>query len=125
MKIIEAIEKADSLYPNNYTGAEKIEWCNELGAMLKREYARSYVGKNSEAYEKIKNPAEEDTLVPEPYDVMYIDFILAKCCYYQRDYDAYNQHITAFNSKLGDFARWYIERNMPQRDTDNKIVNWW
>lgn len=125
MKITDAIERANALYPNNYTDAEKIGWCNELGAMLKSEYARSYLGKNEDEYIPITNPNESDTLAPAPYDEMYIDFILAKCCYYQRDFDAYNQHITAFNSKLKDFASWYISHNMPKRDSENKIINWW
>jgi hypothetical protein len=127
MKIIEVIEKTDKLYPNSYDISEKIEWCNELGAMLKEEYAKSYLPGTTvqEGYCPIEDSMEEDTVIPAPYDAMYIDFLLAKCCYYQRDYDAYNQHIVSFNSKLEDFAKWYIERNMPVRETKNMINNWW
>lgn len=127
MKIIEVIEKADTLYPNSYSNAEKIAWLNELGAMLRQEYAKSYLEGSAvlEEYIPITDPTEEETLVSSPYDGMYIDFLLAKFCYYQRDYDAYNQHIISFNSKLEDFARWYIERNMPVRETENRVRNWW
>lgn len=125
MKITEVLEKVDALYPNSYSAEEKLAWCDELGDMLKKEYARSYVGKNEEEYSKIKNPDIDETVAPSPYDAMYIDFLLAKCCYYQRDYNAYNQHIIAFNSKLSDFAKWYIGHNMPTRETENKIKGWW
>ena len=127
MKIIEVMDKTDALYPNSYTNSEKIAWCDELGAMLRQEYAKSYPQGSGvqEEYVPISDPTEDETLVPPPYDVMYIDFLLAKCCYYQRDYDAYNQHIISFNSKLEDFAKWFIERNMPIRESENKINNWW
>lgn len=126
MKIIEVIEKLDKLYPNSYDISEKISWCDELGAMLKEEYTKTYDEDNVQIpYEKIKDPINEETIINAPYDAMYIDFLLAKCCYYQRDYSAYNQHIVAFNSKLSDYANWYIERNMPVRETKNRINNWW
>lgn len=125
MKIIEVIERADSLYPNSYTAEEKIKWCDELGEMLKREYAKTYVGNVQEDYTKISEPMEDETVAPPPYDAMYIDYILAKCCYYQRDYEAYNQHTMLFDTRLNDFAKWYIERNMPVRETDNKVKGWW
>jgi len=126
MKIIEVIETVDSLYPNSYSSAEKIVWCDELGAMLKEEYAKSYSADGvQESYVPISDPMSEETVIKAPYDRMYIDFVLAKCCYYQRDYDAYNQHIVSFNSRLEDFAKWFIERNMPIRESDNKVTGWW
>jgi len=125
MKIIDVIKTADELYPNNYQASEKINWCDELGAMLRQEYAKVYEGNVQKDYVNITDPITEETIAPPPYDRMYIDFVLAKICYYQRDYDAYNQHIISFNSKLEDFARWYIERNMPVRATDNSVRNWW
>ena len=125
MKIIDVIKTVDELYPNNYQASEKINWCDELGAMLRQEYAKVYEDNVQKDYENITDPISEETIAPPPYDRMYIDFVLAKICYYQRDYDAYNQHIISFNSKLEDFARWYIERNMPVRTTDNAVRNWW
>lgn len=125
MKIIEVIERADSLYPNSYRTKEKTAWCDELGEMLKREYAKTYHGNVQDDYVKISDPINDETVVPPPYDAMYIDYILAKCCYYQRDYETYNQHIMLFDTRLDDFAKWYIERNMPVRETENKVKGWW
>lgn len=125
MKIIEVIEKADTLYPNNYRAEEKIAWCDELGEMLKKEYAKTYTGNVQDEYVKISDPIEDETVTPSPYDAMYVDYLLAKCCYYQRDYEAYNQHTLLFDARLADFANWYIERNMPVRETDNSVKGWW
>ena len=121
MKIIDAIKKADSLYPNNYTEEEKLDWCFELTKMLCCEYL-----KNEEIGDLTsENFIEKETLVSSPYDEMYVDFLLAKCCYYQRDYDTYNRHIMLFNSKLSDFSNRYIEENMPVRKTKNSLNGWW
>lgn len=125
MIIIDVIETVDALYPNKYTAAEKIAWCDELGNMLKRDYARCCVGKGEEEYTPIKSPVEDETVVPAPYDSMYVDFVLAKCFYHQHDWGSYNQHMSAFNAKLEDFSKWYIARNMPKRDSENKINGWW
>jgi len=114
MKKFEVLKRVDTLCKNPFSAEEKRAWCAELDAMLKKEYYRM----------DAPDVGEEETLPPPPYDAMYIDFVMAKCCYYQRDFDAYNQHITAFNSKLSDFSNWYIRTHMPERETENKIKNW-
>lgn len=42
MEIRKVIEQADGLYPNPYTVDEKCRWCDELTAMLTREYIKPY-----------------------------------------------------------------------------------
>lgn len=64
----------------------------------------------------------DKTVCAEPYDSMYIDYILAKINLYQRDTEAYNQHMTAFNSRLNAYKRWLINR-MPARGA--VLENWW
>ena len=64
----------------------------------------------------------DKTVCAEPYDSMYIDYILAKINLYQRDIEAYNRHMTAFNSRLGAYKRWLINR-MPAHG--GILENWW
>ena len=42
MKIVEAIEQADALYPNSYTRPEKLGWAYELTAMILEKYKKTY-----------------------------------------------------------------------------------
>lgn len=65
----------------------------------------------------------DKTVCDAPYDSMYIDYLLAKICYYQHDYESYNQHMTAFNGKYRDYEMWLKERE-PLGD-DGKMKNWW
>lgn len=42
MKIMEAIERADALCPNHYTLEEKLSWCDEVSAELRRGPMKTY-----------------------------------------------------------------------------------
>ena len=52
----------------------------------------------------------EELECDSPYDMMYVDFIIGKICYYQGDYENYNQHMSQYNSKISMYKRWRKER---------------
>lgn len=64
----------------------------------------------------------DKTICAAPYDSMYVDYILAKINLYQRDTEAYNQHMTAFNSRLSAYKRWLINHMPP---AESRFKNWW
>lgn len=64
----------------------------------------------------------EKTLCSAPYDVMYVDYLMAKIALYQRDYNMYNQFMTSFNSRMDAYKRWVINY-LPQ--DGGKLINWW
>lgn len=60
----------------------------------------------------IRRAIDDLTLVNEaPYDRMYIEYILAKIALYQRDYSAYNAHMTQYNSLYESMRREYKGRS--------------
>ncbi len=42
MELIKVVEKADKLFPNPYTLEEKISWCDEVSAGIRREIKKIY-----------------------------------------------------------------------------------
>lgn len=64
----------------------------------------------------------EKTACEAPFDTMYIDYLLAKINWYQRDIEAYNQYMTAFNSRLSAYKNWI---NGKKTDGEAKLINWW
>lgn len=64
----------------------------------------------------------EKTVCDAPYDGMYVDYIIAKICMYQRDFNTYNQFMTSFNSRLHAYKKW-ITNQLPQ--AGGKLKNWW
>ena len=71
---------------------------------------------------KIKRIVTDETVCDAPYDRMYVDFVNAQICYYQRDFDTYNQHMNLFNQRLSAYQAWLQQRRT--QDRDGKIVNW-
>ena len=110
MNISEVIARAKSYCPSEYEDLEMRVWCNEVSAMLASEV-------DDTAFE-----ASDETLCNTPYDVMYIDYVLAKIALYQRDFNAYNQHISLFNTRLDAYKRWRMS-NPPHKS--EALKNWW
>lgn len=188
MIIAEALAEADALYENTFSAKQKIAWCDELGALLKNEYAKTYkqealerengdyllpeditfseverffiqgractkkelqrmgyqfveekprckikpeagaiplwdaAAVYLEQYTPIKDIHTDETVAKSPYDRMYIDYLIAKCNYYNRDFNGYNQHMTYFNNLLSGFATDFIRKNEPLR---RELRGWW
>lgn len=70
----------------------------------------------------IKRVITDETVCGAPYDRMYVDFVNAQICYYQRDFDTYNQHMNLFNQRLNAYQAWLQQRRV--QDKDGRMVNW-
>lgn len=64
----------------------------------------------------------DKTVCDAPYDGMYVDYVIAKICMYQRDFNTYNQFMSSFNSRLVAYKKW-ITNQLPQ--AGGKLKNWW
>ncbi len=64
----------------------------------------------------------EKTVVDAPFDMLYVDFLNAKYCFYQRDYENYNAHMALFNSRLADLDL-YLAKTRPS-SPDTVLRNW-
>ena len=71
----------------------------------------------------IERIVTEETICSAPYDLMYVDYVMAQVCYYQRDFATYGRHMTNFNQRLAAFDAWLQKRRVQEKD--NKIYNWW
>lgn len=69
-----------------------------------------------------KRIVTDETVCGAPYDRMYVDYVNAQICYYQRDFDTYNQHMNLFNQRLAAYQAWLQQRRT--QDKDGKMVNW-
>ncbi len=64
----------------------------------------------------------DQTVVDAPFDMLYVDFLNAKYCFYQRDYENYNAHMALFNSRLADLDL-YLAKTRPS-SPDTVLRNW-
>ena len=71
---------------------------------------------------RLERIVTEKTVCDAPYDAMYIDYIIAKICMFQRDFETYNQFMVSFNSRLAAYKKW-ITNQLPQ--AGGNLKNWW
>lgn len=71
----------------------------------------------------IERVITDKTLCPPPYDEMYIDYIAAQICFYQRKNDIYQQNIARFNARFDEY-RYHLKDTEAEND-HTVFTNWW
>lgn len=63
------------------------------------------------------------TVCEAPYDEMYIDYICAQICFYQRKADIYNQFISRYNSRIEEYGK--LMKEFANRNDRTVFTDWW
>lgn len=131
MTITEAIDRADSLKPNQYTPEMKRMWLSELDAMIYNDLMLRHednplensiieetedgevVYKTPEMLKPYENESVE-LLAPFPYDAIYPAYIRVKIDEYNEETARYANSATMFNSLYDNYAKWYNRTHMPK-----------
>ena len=117
MKIIEAINRIDSLKHNTYDTQNKVTWLSRLDAMVKKHIIDTHEGGedvNFTGYDDLTDLQKTELLVPEPYDEMYLKWMEAQIDYYNGEYERYNNAIEMFNTLYEDYQNHYNRTHMPK-----------
>lgn len=114
MKIIEAINRIDSLKHNTFKESDKVAWLSELDSMVKVEVIDTH---NDEVtfngYDDLTEPQTE-LLIPAPYDKAYLLWMEAQIDYYNGEYDKYNNAMEMFQTAYEGFKNYYNRTHMPK-----------
>ena len=100
MKYTEIIKEVKDLYPNEYSESELKKWIYEL-----EQTAAVYSGEAVNAPENLNC----ETLIKEPFDRMYLDYVMAQASLHQHDDESYSRYISIFNSRYREWQKWYIQ----------------
>jgi hypothetical protein len=116
MTIIEAINKIDTLKPNNYTQPEKTLWLSTIDGIIKKEIIDTHEGSEDVIFNKYDVDTALDTvlLVPFPYDDIYIKWLEAQIDYANGETPKYNNSMTMYNTAYYAFQRYYNRTHMPK-----------
>jgi hypothetical protein len=116
MTIIEAINRIDSLKPNNYTQEEKIAWLSTLDGNIKKEIIDTHEGADDITFNGYDADTALDTvlLVPAPYDDIYVKWLEAQIDYTNGETNRYTNSMIMYNTAHSAFARYYNRNNMPK-----------
>ena len=116
MKIIEAINRIDSLKHNTYTQTDKVKWLSRLDSMVKRLVIDTHEGGEGVAFTGYDDTTDIQTelLIPEPFDEAYLRWMEAQIDYHNGEYDKYNNSIEMFNTYWNNFQNFYNRTHMPK-----------
>lgn len=115
MKIIEAINRIDSLKQNTYSESNKVAWLSRLDTMVKKHIIDTHEGDEVTftGYDDCTD-LQKELLIPEPYDRAYLLWMEAQIDYYNGEYDKYNNAIDTFDAVYEDYQKYYNRTHMPK-----------
>lgn len=116
MTINEAINKVDTLKPNNFNEEDKIGWLSTLDFTVMREMVDTHEGGEGIVFEGYTENTDRDTelLAPAPYDEMYLRWLEAQIDYANNEFGKYNNAIAMFNTAYGAYNNYYNRTHMPK-----------
>lgn len=115
MKIIEAINRIDSLKHNTYSQMEKVAWLSEVDWDVKKNVIDTHEGKaDFKGYDDTTDLQKTELLIPAPYDKAYLLWLEAQIDYYNGEYEKYNNAMDMFNTAYEGFKNHYNRTNMPK-----------
>ncbi len=115
MKIIEAINRIDSLVHNSFNQTEKISWLSSVDWMIKKHVIDNHEGAENvifNGYHAETGP-ETQLLAEAPYDDLYLHWLEAQIHLYSGEYGKYNNAILMYNSVFEAFSAYYTRTHMP------------
>ena len=116
MTIIEAINRIDSLKPNNYSQDDKVAWLSKIDGIIKEKIIDTHEGGDGivfDGYDTDTNTATE-LLVPAPYDDLYVRWLEAQIDYANSEYGKYNNSMTMYNAAYAEYENYYNRCHMPK-----------
>lgn len=116
MTIIEAINRIDSLKPNNYTQEDKIKWLSTIDGVIKKEIIDTHEGADTIIFNGYDIDTALDTvlIVPAPYDDIYVKWLEAQIDYFNGETARFNNSIVMYNTAYSVFEKYYNRTYMPK-----------
>lgn len=116
MKIVDAINRIDSLKHNTYSQNDKVAWLSEVDWDIKRNIIDGHEGDEEvtfTGYNELTD-LQTDLLMPAPYDKAYLLYLEAQIDYYNGEYDKYNNAMDSFHTDFYAFRNDYNRAHKPK-----------
>lgn len=115
MKLIEAINRVDSLIPNTYSKMEKVAWLSNLDTDIKTQIIDNYEGADQVTFAGYNENTPGDTvlLAAAPHDIMYLLWLEAMIHYHNEEFKKYNNALNMYNTAYSDFSKYYLRTHKP------------
>lgn len=123
MKIIEAIQKIDSLKHNTFEQDLKVGWLSQLDSRVKKLIMDTHEGCENVRFTGYDSNTDVHTelLIGAPFESVYLRWMEAQIDYWNGEIDKYNISITMFNTEFEAYENWYCRTHMPKGSSQRFI----
>lgn len=105
MKLQAVLDFVDKIKPGNpYDSATKIQWLNELEGDIQSRILNTAP---QEIIQYTAEDADEELLVPVPYDKVYWMWVSAMIDFANGEYDKYQNTLQMVNDAYDKYAKWF------------------
>lgn len=117
MKISEAIAQLRSIKENQYDDETLVRWLSDVEGRIYEEVIKWHEDTDDIAHGPYSPDGDMDTalMVPNPYDDLYIKYLMAQVDYHNAELARYNNSMVMYNIALSDFANWYNRSHRPKQ----------
>ena len=117
MTVNQAIMRADKLKPNMYSVQDKVEWLNQLDALLYQDVILQHEH-DPELPETFAQYDPDESLdaqliAPHPYDMIYIYWLQSQIDLNNAEFAKYNTSSALYNQAYSEFAGYYNRTHRP------------
>ena len=113
--IRQVLDEVAEVQPNSCGNERLIRWLRQLDMELSEPVMRTHDG-----WERVKRPAytietpdEEELMVREPYDSIYIHWLQARIDWTNGEIGRFNNSNAAFEADRQAFCAWFNRTHMP------------
>ena len=124
MTLQEALDMADQLKPNMMLESIKIRFISEIEGKIHKEILMKHEHDDEdETCPTYDSDTSRDTelLVPAPYDMVYVYWLLAQIDHMNMEMDKYNNDRALFENAYREFNDYWTREHMPLRVVQNYI----
>lgn len=115
MKVMEAIDRTDSLKHNTYTYGEKVEWLSRLDGIVKAQIIDTHEDGDDIVFDGYtEKDMDKELLIPMPFDEVYIRWLEAQIDYYNGEIARYNNSMMMYQSAFDAYQRHYNQQHLPK-----------
>ena len=111
------------LKPNEFAPEQLTAWLNEVEGTVQSRICR--IDPSSAGFRTYDYAVDENSeaIVPPPYDVLYVYYLMAKIDLAYEDYDKYANDGNLYNAAFNDYAKWHQRTfNHLSREVNNADV---
>lgn len=122
MTIHEAIEKIDSLNPNQYSEEVMLTWLSNLDAIIYNDVVmRHHPLPENPFMPYTMDDIDNQLLVEAPYDELYIAYINMKIDEANQETARYNNSVAIFDARYREFTKYYNRTFKPVNEAKFRL----